>query len=102
MNEQKFIYKEGNNFTSIYSNDILINNQANNTRIYFLDTRLPMPESSTLSKDGCYNIKYNEDKIMEKINKCEVIIPTELIPNIIESLNIAYKNYKDFKNSKED
>ncbi len=101
MEEQKFIYKEANNFMSVFANDILISNQAGNTRLSFLDTRMPIPKSSILNKDGYYNIKYNEEQIMEKINKCEIIIPTELIPNIIESLNVVYKNYKKFLEKKE-
>lgn len=100
MNIHNFIYKNDPNLITVYANDILISNQANITRLSFLDTKMPLPKSSILDENGNFNMSYDEKKYMEKTNKCEIVVPTELIPNIIDSLNKAYNIYQEFKNKK--
>lgn len=101
---QGFKYYTDTNANTYYVNDILMCQQEHNTRITFIDTKMPLPISSILIKNEGMKIEYDKDKNLSKIEKCEIVIPSSLLPYFIRNLEIMkeqYQKYLDtYKNNK--
>lgn len=101
MKEQKFIYKEDNNYKEIFADDVISTAINGYARIIFIDTSVEFPTESERTKDGEVRLKQpnNENTFLKKY-KSGIIFPVERIPDLIENLKLTYNNYKKDNESK--
>ena len=100
IKSQGFKYYTDKDVDTYFVNDVLMCQQEHNTRITFLDTKMPLPLSSTYIDGQGMKLNYDEDKHINKIEKCEIVIPSNLLPMFIKNLEIMKTQYENYLKNK--